>query len=200
VEWKHYKAVGRLVSKVRADMTSVQLCEMQVDSSHGSLHELCTCLHFPSKVLRHNDESDQFHLDLCDPVCLHHEICADHDPAIMVVSTPWMMLNHARAFNSGVPVQVVYDATGSVTDCAVQIIGFGFTSFHAHVNPACIGFIPADTESEESYTTVWTAYRKALHALQYKVKRCCINASVFCTKLKTSSHSPPMVTAQSFTT
>ena len=58
-----------------------------------------------------------------------------------------MMLNHAHAFNSGVPVQVVYNATGSVTDCAVRIIGFSFTSFHDHVNPACIGFIPADTES-----------------------------------------------------
>ena len=33
VEWKHYKAVGRLVSKVRGDMTSVQLCGMRVDSS-----------------------------------------------------------------------------------------------------------------------------------------------------------------------
>ena len=181
VDWKQYKAVGRLVNKVRADLTSVQLCGLRVDSSHGSLHELCTSLDFPGKVIRHNDEADAFHLDLFDPVCLHHEISAEHNLVIMVFSTPWMMLNHARAYNSGVPVQLVYDATGSITDCAVQIIGFGFTSFHAHVNPACVGFIPADTESEESYTTIWNAYRKALHVLLYKVKRCCMHGCAFCT-------------------
>jgi hypothetical protein len=114
VDWKQYKAVGRLVSKVRADLTSVQLCGLRVDSSHGSLHELCTSLHFPGKVIRHNDDADEFHLDLFDPVCLHHEISAEHNMVIMVFSTPWMMLNHARAYNSGVPVQVVYDATGSI--------------------------------------------------------------------------------------
>ena len=60
------------------------------------------------KVFCHNDESDEFHLDLFDPVCLHHEISAEHNMVIMVFSTPWMMLNHSRAYNSGVPVQVVY--------------------------------------------------------------------------------------------
>ena len=49
-------------------MTSVQLCGMRVDSSHGSLHELCMSLHFPGKVIRHNDDTDEFHLDLFDPV------------------------------------------------------------------------------------------------------------------------------------
>ena len=192
VDWKQYKAVGRLLNKVRADLTSVQLCGLRVDSSHGSLHELCTSLDFPGKVIRHNDEADAFHLDLFDPVCLHHEISAEHNLVIMVFSTPWMMRNHARAYNSGVPVQLVYDATGSITDCAVQIIGFGFTSFHAHVNPACVGFIPADTESEESYTTIWNAYRKALHVLLYKVKRCCIHGCVFCTELENIFSLPPM--------
>ena len=69
-------------------------------------------------MIRHNDDVDEFHLDLFDPVCLHHEISAEHNLVIMVFSTPWMMLNHARAYNSGVPVQLVYDATGSITDCA----------------------------------------------------------------------------------
>ena len=67
-----------------------------------------------------------------------------------------MLLNHARAFNSGVPVQLVYDATGSITDVALQLIGFGFTSFHTHMNLECLCFIPTDMELEESYTTVWT--------------------------------------------
>ena len=102
------------------------------------------------------------------------------------------MLNHARAFNSGVPVQLVYDATGSITDVAVQLIGFGFTSFHAHMNLACLGFIPTDTESEESYTTVWTAYRKSLHALLYKVKRCCIHGCQFCSEIESVLSHPPM--------
>ena len=89
-----------------------------------------------------------------------------------------MLLNYARAFNSGVPVQLVYDATGSITDVAVQLIGFSFTSFHAHMNPACLGFIPSEMESEESYTTVWTAYRKSLHALIYNMKPCCIHYEI----------------------
>ena len=29
-----------------------------------------------------------------------------------------------------------------------------FTSFHAHVNMGCVGFIPAETESEEAYTMI----------------------------------------------
>ena len=65
---------------------------------------------------------------------------------IMVFSTPQMLLNHARAFNSGVPVQLVYDATGSKTDVAVQLIGFCFTSFHAHIILECLCLIPTDTE------------------------------------------------------
>ena len=35
-----------------------------------------------------------------------------------------------------------------ITDVMVQLIGFGFTSFHAHMNLASVGIIPADTESE----------------------------------------------------
>ena len=60
------------------------------------------------------------------------------------------------------------------------------------MNPACVGFIPADTESEESYTTIWNAYRKALHVLLYKVKRCCIHACVFCTELENILSHPLM--------
>ena len=60
------------------------------------------------------------------------------------------------------------------------------------MNPACVGFIPADTESEESYTTIWNAYRKALHALLYKVKRCCIHACVFCTEIENILSHPAM--------
>ena len=154
----------------------MELCGLRrgMDSSHGSLHELCVSLSFADKIRMHNDKSSQYHLTLFDPVCLHHQICAENNIVIMVFSTQWMLLNHARALNSGVPVQLVYDATGSITDVAVQLIGFGFTSFHAHMNLACLGFIPTDTESEESYTTVWTAYCKLLHALLYKVKLCCI--------------------------
>ena len=101
-------------------------------------------------------------------------------------------MDAARAFNSGVPVQLVYDATRSITDVAVQLIGFGFTSFHAHMNLACLGFILTDTESEESYTTVWTAYRKSPDALLYKVKLCCIHGCQFCSEIESVLSHPPM--------
>ena len=150
-----------------------------MDSLHVSLHELCTSLSLAYKILNHNDDARQYHLNLFDPVCLHHEIRAEHNIVIMVFSTLWMLLNHTRVSNSGVPVQLVYDATGSITDVAVQLIGFGFTSYYAHMNSACPGFIPSGTESEEHYTTVWTVYRKSLHALLYNVKRCCIHGCHF---------------------
>ena len=59
---------------------------------------------------------------------------------------------------TGVPVLLVYYATGSITDVAVPLIGFCFTSFLAHMNLACVSFIPADTASEAFYSTVWTAH------------------------------------------
>jgi len=192
VQLNKYKAVGRVVSSVRAESTTMELCGIRVDSSHGSLHELCTSLSFANKIRSHNDDSSQYHLNLFYPVCLHHDIRAEHNIVIMVFSTLWMLLNHARVFNSGVPVQLVYDATGSITDVAVQLIGFCFTSFHAHMNLACLGFIPTDTESEESYTTVWTAYRKSLHALLHKVKLCCIHGCQFCSEIESVLSHPPM--------
>ena len=102
VQWNKYKAVGRVVSSVRAESTTMELCGIRVDSSHGSLNELCTSLSFANKIRSHNDDASQYHLNLFDPVCLHHDIRAEHNIVIMVFSTQWMLLNHARAFNSGV--------------------------------------------------------------------------------------------------
>ena len=66
----------------------------------------------------------------------------------------------------------------------LRLIGFGSTSFHAHMNLECLGFIQSEKESEDSYATVWTAFRKSLHALLYKVKRCCIHGCEFCSELE----------------
>jgi len=60
------------------------------------------------------------------------------------------------------------------------------------MNLACLGFILTDTESEESNTTVWTAYSKSLHALLYKVKRCCIHGCQFCSAIEIVLSHPPM--------
>ena len=60
------------------------------------------------------------------------------------------------------------------------------------MNLACLGFKPSDTESEESYTTVWTAYRKSLHALLYKVKLCCMHGCEFCSELESVFAHAPM--------
>ena len=105
-----------------------------VDSSKGSLHELCTSLSFADKIRKHNDDASQYHLDFFDPLCLHHEIRTEHNIVMMVFLTLWMLLDHASAFNSGVPVQLIYHATGCITHVAVQLIGFGCTSFRAHMN------------------------------------------------------------------
>jgi len=103
VKWNKYKAVRRFLSSVRAELTSMELCILRVDSSHGSLHELCTSLSFADEIRNHHNDASQYHLNLFGPVCLHHEIRAEHNIVIMEFPTQWMLLSHARAFNSAVP-------------------------------------------------------------------------------------------------
>ena len=56
----------------------------------------------------------------------------------------------------------------------------------------CVGFIPAETESEEAYTTVWTALRKAQHALLYKVQQCPVHECELCSELRRVLSQPKM--------
>jgi hypothetical protein len=68
----HPCGVRRAVRTERTNMTSIRfpLCPVLVTGSLGSLTSLCKSMFLPDLIRRHNDLTDDFHLDFHEMVCI----------------------------------------------------------------------------------------------------------------------------------
>ncbi len=68
----------------------------------------------------HNQPNGK-HLQLHDPICLGNQL--EKGGTYANFSTPFLLLNPARAVNSGWPLQLGFDATGRLSDTKFDLLG-----------------------------------------------------------------------------
>ena len=80
---------------------------------------------------------------------------------MLAFATPWNLLNYFCAVGSGYPVMLQGDVTGKASSLALNKLGLGFNRLGGHYSPWTSTLIPAEQESEETYTNAYNAAKAA---------------------------------------
>jgi len=165
-------SVRRLVSKVRDDITKVNLNGIEVDGSYGSLTELCKAIDFRKAVKRHNDPDVPYHIDMFETVCIGHDIDAGSNVLFMALTNIWMLCEIARIRNSNWALQIQGDGTFKLCAENVCLLGLGVNRIGAHFHPIALLIVPDGAETEDAWTQLWRCVRHAIHRLFTKFQPC----------------------------
>ena len=175
-------SVRRLVSKVRGDITRVNLHGVEVDGSYGSLTELCKAIDFRTLVERHNAADNEYHLDMFETVCIGHDIEADSNVIFIALTNIWMLCEIARIKNSNWALQIQGDGTFNLCAEEVCLLGLGVNRAGAHYHPVSLLIVPDGSETEDAWTQLWRCVRHGIHRLFTKFQPCPLaDCSTCCT-------------------
>ena len=102
---------------------------------------------------------------------------------MLAFATPWNLLNYFCAVGSGYPVMLQGDVTGKASSLALNKLGLGFNRLGGHYSPWTSTLIPAEQESEETYTNAYNAAKAAtcgLIALPSCAREDCDTCATIC--------------------
>ena len=85
-------------------------------------------------------------------------------------STAFLVLNGARSMNSEWPVQMGFDASGSMSDTKFDLVGITTNSLRSRANPVCLAM--ANKESADAYEHMYETMESGLFQLVARTIRC----------------------------
>ena len=123
---------------------------------------------FIKKLVEEHNRPDGKHLQLHDPVCVGYQFREGVKYANF--STPFLLLNPARAVNSGWPLQLGFDATGSLSDTKFDLLGITTNSLRSRANPVCLAM--ANKECADAYEHAYESMEAGVFQLVGRTIRC----------------------------
>jgi hypothetical protein len=140
------RTVQREVAKERRKVLSEFTGGEPIDRSEGSLVRMCDKIYIQRLVAEHNTPGGA-HLKLHQPVCLGYQF--EKGVRFANYSTPFLLLNGARAVNSEWPVTMGFDGSGSISNTKFDLVGITTNSLCSRANPVCLAI--ANKESADAY-------------------------------------------------
>jgi hypothetical protein len=161
-------AVDRLVRKERKVLMADRIPGIIVDGSNGAMVKLAQSISLARFIKKHNDPTDQYHLDEHQVFCLGFQF---KDGVIfMVLANIHMLLNLARLQNTGWQRQVHWDGAFNWCTKDFGIIAVGCNSMGAHFNLVSLSIVTS--ESGDAIEHSWDATTKAVFSLFKSVTLC----------------------------
>ena len=142
--------------------------------------KLAKSLSLKTAIQRHNDPEDAYHMEAHQVVCVGYQF--KDGVRFMVLSSPHMIANMARAIHCGWHIQGHWDGAFNLCNKDFGLLAFGVNRMGAHYNPVTITI--ANSESHTAYQHAFEAAEAAFFSL-YKSTRVCENKDCsFCTMIK----------------
>ena len=107
----YLRSMQRRVKLTWDILTVKQLDGHNIENTYGSLGQFAEANWFRSLIDRHNDETDQYHLDFFKPVVIGRDLNAKRDIVHINISSLWFLMNSLRAIASGWVFQLNSDTT-----------------------------------------------------------------------------------------
>ena len=117
------RSAQRVVSKERRKLARKVTGGLEVNSEHGKMSLLDASMDLTMFIKRHNDQNDDFHLDMHQVVCIGAQWSGG--VTFSSNSTLQLLFNLARALQSGWPMQVQTDGSFDFCDSKLGVIVFG---------------------------------------------------------------------------
>ena len=162
------RAVSSLVRQERTVLAEERSAGVDVDGSYGAMIEFAMQKDFGTKIRRHNDTHDSYHLDEHEVVACGYQFSGG--VTFLNITTPHLLLNMARAINCGWDTQGHFDGTFNLCVKDFALIGFGVNRMGGHFNPVSINIV--NSESYEAYRNSYNATCTGLFRLFREVRLC----------------------------
>ncbi len=111
---------GRVRDAVRSKYTRGE----RINKMEGSLTRKCEKI-FIEKLVAEQNQPGGEHLSRHNPVCVDYQF--EKGVSFANFSTPFVLLHPTRAVNSEWPLQLGFDAAGSMSDTKIDLIGVTIT-------------------------------------------------------------------------
>jgi len=162
------RSVERLVMKERRKIDSIVLEGVVITDQIGPLHSFTEKIWIGDARKAHHEG-----VESGNPACipLHKVFCigrafnADECYTMLSFATPWTLLNFFRSIGSGYPVMLQGDVTGKASSLALNKLGLGFNRLGGHFSTWTSTLIPAEQESQETYTNAYIAAKQSTRSM-----------------------------------
>ena len=186
------RPLQREVSKVRGEVMSQFSCGERIDRTEGSLTRMCEKIYIKTLVEEHNRPGGQ-HMKLHDPVCLGYQF--DKGVTHANFSTPFLLLHACRSVNAQWPMQLGFDATGSLSDTKFDLIGVTTNSLRCRANPVCLSIV--NSESADGYEHTYESMEAGVFQVIGRINRCDLTRPSkppceLCAAIQEQVEQPPM--------
>jgi hypothetical protein len=161
------RVVQRVVAKERERVLAEFTGGESVDRSEGSLTRMCEKIYIQKLVAEHNTPCGA-HLDLHQAVCVGYQF--EKGVRFANFSTPYLLLNGARAVNSGWPVTFGFDGSGGMSNTKFDLIGVTTNSLRSRANPVCLAI--ANKENADAYEHTYESMEAGLFQVVGRILRC----------------------------
>ncbi len=131
------RTVQREVAKERRKVLSEFTSGEEIDRTEGSLTRMCEKIYIQKLVAEHNMPGGA-HLQLHQPVCLGYQF--KKGVGFTNYTTPFLLLNGARAVNSEWPVTMGFDGSGSIRNLNTKfdLVSIMTNSLRSCANLICL--------------------------------------------------------------
>ncbi len=150
-----------------------------IDDTEDSMTRLADSICLLKLIARHNDPTDDFHMDGHQVVQVGHQF--KDGVTFMTVTTPNLLNNLARADNCNFETQGHFDGAFNWCNKDFALIAFEMNSMGAHFNPVSISIV--DSESKTSLDWSYNATCDGLYAMHNTARVCGQETCGFCTQI-----------------
>ena len=166
------RSIRYRVKSSREKLATSQLEGHFIDGSFGSLTRFANRINFSSLIDKHNDPTDEYHMDIFAPVVIGSDIKARHDVVHLNITSPWFLCNIFRSYMSGWSTQLNGDNTFGFCRSAVDMIGLGVNSIGGHNNPLTWSIIPKGSEGSITYDLTFEETQAAAIEMFERITSC----------------------------
>ena len=179
-------SVRKNVCKFRIEHYKEMLGGTKMTGKYGDLVRFAAARSISVAVRNHNDGKGG--LNLHDVFILSYSCKSDED-LHMCLTTPHMLLNWCRAFNSGHPVSLRMDAAFKLNRYQMCMYFMGFGSLGGHYNNWIYSI--GSVEDESGYTAAFNAGKSAVIMALNNVRDC--KSCEFCDHIREIKAEPKMI-------
>ena len=142
--------------------------------------KLAKSLSLKTAIERQNDPDDEYHMDAHQVVCCGYQF--KDGVRLMVLSTPSLIANMARAIECGWQIQGHWDGAFNWCNKDFGLLAFGLNRMGAHYNQVTITI--AKSESRTAYEHSFESAEAAFFSLYKSTRICSDEECSFCTIIK----------------
>jgi len=175
-------SVRRLVVHARNDLLATFLDDVEMDGSFGSMERFGQAKWLKTKVQKHNDPEDPYHLNPNEVVVIGKSFDVAKQRVHLNMATPFSLFNYIRALASGWSITIAGDGLYCVCKADFGMTILSAVALGGHHHAICYAIVPGETS--EAWHSVWQGVVKALHYLMTKPILCDDVACKFCVMVR----------------